>query len=242
MMFIIMQKKSPKILQMKADYLKFHKGFQKLKNVLVGITMLAFAFVLTGSVQGQNWDDPPAGYTRVFHDDFSQPYTGGNNWQGVDQSKWEINSVDGEPNQSGANADKWPFYGTNVMVKNGGGLYSYGGRRPELCPGDNSIENDEVALSSFSTQENVVRPGSSGPRIIRIRTEWEQARGYIFAPWAFSSWVDVDAGGHTYRHGWEFDLETKGSEYDPVNRTFVAHFNNHTWVRIRLRRPPQPCR
>ena len=224
MMFIIMQKKSPKILPMKADYLKFHKGFQKLKNVLVGITMLAFAFVLTATVQGQNWDDPPEGYTRVFFEDFSEPHTGDNSWQGVDQNKWEIRD---------RKNFRWPMEKDMVMVKPGGGLYTYGGRLSSVSSTDNTLENDEVAVSAIKTKEHVVRPGSIGPRIIRIRTEWDQRRGYIFQPWAFSSWVDVKRNGRTYRHGWEFDLETQGSEYDPDNRTFVAHFNNHTWNRLK---------
>lgn len=54
---------SPKILQKKA---KLNSGFQKFKNVFIGITMLAFAFILTTAVEGQTWSDPPEGYTRVF--------------------------------------------------------------------------------------------------------------------------------------------------------------------------------
>ena len=216
-----MKNKLPNIRQTKAQ---FNTSFQKLKNVLAGICMLAFAFVLTGTVHGQNWSDPPSGYSRVFYEDFSEPYTGDNSWQGVNQNVWEVRD---------RKSNKWPMEADNVMVKSGGGLYTYGGRLPSVSSTDNTIEDDEVSTSAISTKENIVRPGSSGPRIIRIRTEWDQRYGYIFQPWAFSSWVDVDGGGHTYRHGWEFDLETKGSEYDPVNRTFVAHFNNHTWVRVK---------
>ena len=217
---ITMKKISPKIRQTKA---KFNTSFQKFKNLLAGITMLSFTFILTTAVQGQNWSDPPEGYTRVFFEDFSQPYTGDNSWQGVNLNKWEI---------SDRKTWAWVREKNHVMVKPGGGLYTYGGRLPSVSSTDNTIEDDEVATIGIKTSEFVVQPGSSGPGIIRIRTEWEQARGYIFQPWAFSSWDNVDVNGHTYNHGWEFDLETKGSEYDPDNRTFVAHFTNHTWQRV----------
>jgi len=32
-------------------------------------------------------------------------------------------------------------------------------------------------------------------------------------------------------HGWEFDLETQGSEYNAGARTFKPHFNTHIWNR-----------
>jgi hypothetical protein len=58
-----------KIRQTKA---KFNSGFYMYKNVLAGITMLAFAFVLTGSVEGQttvdlnpNTINEVGGYTEV---------------------------------------------------------------------------------------------------------------------------------------------------------------------------------
>jgi hypothetical protein len=159
----------------------------------------------------------------VFFDDFSQPYTGSNSFQGVDQNKWAIGDRPGD--------GLWPFIKENVIVKPEGGLYTYGGRKPSLSSGNNEISNSEKAVSEIRTNAKVVRPASSGPRICRILTEWEQRRGYIYAPWAFSGWVEKTANGKVYDHGWEFDLENQGSEYDPVNRTMVAHFNNHTWSR-----------
>lgn len=116
------------------------------------------------------------------------------------------------------------------MVKDGGGLYTYGGRRPKL-EGGNEISDDERAKTKIKTKELVVRPGYSASRIIRIRTEWEQARAYSFQPWAFSSWAEVTAGGVTFQHGWEHDLEDRGSEYNGNARTFEPHFNNHIWSR-----------
>jgi hypothetical protein len=177
-----------------------------------------------GPVTNEDWATPPAGYDRVFFDDFSQPYTGGNSFQGIDQDKWQIRD---------RKSWLWPMEKDNVIVKPSGGLYTYGGRLPSKAPGNDTIEDDEKSTSAISTRSNIVRPASSGPRIVRIRTEWEQRRGYLFQPWAFSSWAEVTRNGRTYQHGWEFDCETKGSEYDANNRTFLAHFNNHTWARLK---------
>ena len=222
-----MKKKLPKIRQTKA---KFNSGFQKFKNGLAGISMLAFAFILTTAVEGQTWSDPPEGYTRVFFEDFSEPYTGDNSWQGVDNNKWEIPSANGEPDESGRSVDKHPTFSSNVMVKDGGGLYTYGGRRPDR-EGGNTISDDERAAGYFKSRDHVVKPGYSGPRIVRIRMEWEQIGAYLLAPWSFSSWAEVTVNGVTFEQGWEHDLETRGSEYDANARTFKPHFNNHVWNR-----------
>ena len=183
----------------------------------------------------QDWATPPDGYTTVFYDDFSSPVTGNiggyESWQGIDRSKWRIPSVDGEPDPSSRNPEKDPFYGSNAMIKSGGGFYTYGGRRPTLAPGDNTIDDDERAKVSVSSRPLIFKPGFSGPRIIRIRTEWEQARAYHYMPWSFSSWAEVTVGGVTFQHGWEHDLENRGSDYDANARTFRPHFNNHIWQR-----------
>lgn len=176
-----------------------------------------------GPEPSRDWAAAPEGYSRVFFDDFSQQYTGNNSYQGVNQNKWEI-----------GNRKSWFWAGekTNVLVKPDGGLYTYGGRLPSVSSSDNTIEDDEVSAVRFASRQKVVKPGFNRPNIFRIYTEWEQRTGYMFAPWQFSTWSQVNVNGRVYDHGWEFDIEAVGSEYDPNKRTFVAHFNSHIWQRV----------
>ena len=190
--------------------------------------------VVDGPITDRSWAIPPDGYRRVFFDDFSKPSGTSNSWQGINLDNWAMPSVDGQPDPFGrASTSKHPFFGSNSIVKPDGGLYMYGGRRPDMAPGGNAISNDERGKTDFQSRERFFYPGYTKPRIIRIRTEWDQRKGYSYQPWGFSSWVDVTRGGITFEHGWEMDLENKGSEYDPIARTFEPHFNNHIWMRVK---------
>jgi len=187
--------------------------------------------VVEQPVSGATWATPPTGYTTAFLDDHSQPTTEAFSWQGVDRNKWYIASNDGNPDPNNRSNDDFPFYGSNVIVKPEGGLYMYAGRRPPLAPGDDTISDNERSAASIKSKSLIVKPGFSGPRIVRIRGEWEQRLAYTKDFFSFSSWVEVTRNGVAFEHGFEHDIESRGSEYDPNARTFRPHFNNHLWQR-----------
>jgi len=193
--------------------------------------------VVDEPVTDQDWDTPPDGYTTVFFDDFSQPVSGTVNgfesWEGIDRSKWEVtDSKSKQPDGTGINdTDRWKIRSHNAIVPAGGLCHLYGGRIVENSPGPNRIRNSELCFGVIGARTQAWKPSSSAPSILRFRQRWIQRKHYELAPWTFGSWKTITVGGVQYQIGWEHDLETKGSEYDPVNRTFVPHFNNHIWHR-----------
>ncbi|NBB74788.1 MAG: hypothetical protein GVY35_14070 [Bacteroidetes bacterium] len=183
--------------------------------------------------QTANWSQAPAGYNRVFFDDFAAPVTGTVNgfqsWQGIDRSKWTVADAEtGNPDGSGANATKWPFRSPLAEVKPGGKLWMYGGRNPSKSDTDNTIEETQRALCSVSMRQNLFWP-SNPAMIMRHYGPWEQRYGYSHQPWLFGRRRRISANNQAHDIGWEIDIETQGSEYDHANRTWVPHFNFHQW-------------
>ena len=181
----------------------------------------------------QDWATPPAGYSRVFFDDFAAPVTGTVNgfqsWQGIDRSKWEVaDAKTGNPDGSGVPFTQWPFRSPLAEVKPGGKLWMYGGRDPSVSDTDNTIEEPQRALCAVKMRPKVFWP-SNPPMIMRIHGPWEQRYGYNHQPWLFGDRRRITANGKNHDIGWEIDIETRGSEYNHGDRTWKPHFNFHQW-------------